>query len=154
MARRRISSKLPIQEALGVVAGAIAAGLVSKAINTALPTAPGAVKALIPVGVGIFLAGMKSPIVKGAGFGMIAKGGSSLVESFLPASVGAVEDLFSVSGSDEIGEYYVNGPADQSILSGPADQSILSEYYMNGEDSMNGEFEMNGEDSMNGEFEY
>ena len=33
MAKRKISSKLPIQEALGVVAGAIAAGLVSKAIN-------------------------------------------------------------------------------------------------------------------------
>jgi hypothetical protein len=139
MARRKISSKLPYTEALGVVAGAIAAGLVSKAINTALPTAPGAVKALIPVGVGIFLAGMKSPIVKGAGFGMIAKGGSSLVEVFAPNMIGEVEELFSVNGMDQ---YYVNGPADQSILSGPADQSILSEYYMNGDDEMNGEDEM------------
>jgi len=142
MARRKISSKLPITEALGVVAGAIAAGLVSKAINTALPTAPGAVKALIPVGLGIFLAGMKSPIVKGAGFGMIAKGGSSLVEVFAPNMIGDVEELFSVSAMDS---YYVNGPADQSILSGPADQSILSEYYMN---EMDGENEMNGEDEM------
>ena len=140
MARRKISSKLPLQEALGVVAGAIAAGLVSKAINTALPTAPGAVKALIPIGAGIFLAGMKSPIVKGAGFGMIAKGGSALVEVFAPNIIGEVEELFSVNGMDT---YYVNGPADQSILSGPADQSILSEYYMNGEDEMSGEDEMN-----------
>ena len=140
MARRKISSKLPLQEALGVVAGAIAAGLVSKAINTALPTAPGAVKALIPIGAGIFLAGMKSPIVKGAGFGMIAKGGSALVEVFAPNMIGEVEELFSVNGVDT---YYVNGPADQSILSGPADQSILSEYYMNGEDEMSGEDEMN-----------
>lgn len=139
MARRKISSKLPYTEALGVVAGAIAAGLVSKAINTALPTAPGAVKALIPVGLGIFLAGMKSPIVKGAGFGMIAKGGSSLVEVFAPNMIGAVDDLFDTTS---ISEYYVNGPADQSILSGPADQSILSEYYMNGENEMNGEDEM------------
>lgn len=139
MARRKISSKLPLQEALGVVAGAIAAGLVSKAINTALPTAPGAVKALIPIGAGIFLAGMKSPIVKGAGFGMIAKGGSALVEVFAPNMIGEVEELFSVNGVDT---YYVNGPADQSILSGPADQSILSEYYMNGENEMNGEDEM------------
>jgi hypothetical protein len=141
MARRKISSKLPITEALGVVAGAIAAGLVSKAINSALPTAPGAVKALIPVGLGIFLAGMKSPIVKGAGFGMIAKGGSSLVEAFAPNMMGSVDDLFETT----VGEYYVNGPADQSILSGPADQSILSEYFMNGEDEMNGEMEMNNE---------
>jgi len=152
MARRKLSSsKLPIQEALGVVAGAIAAGLVSKAINTALPTAPGAIKALIPVAAGIYLAGMKSPIVKGAGFGMIAKGGSSLVEVFAPNMIGAVDDLFSVSAADT---YYVNGPADQSILSGPADQSILSEYYMNESDTMNGEDEMNGEMEMNGEFEY
>ena len=135
MARRKISSsKLPLQEALGVVAGAIAAGLVSKAINTALPTAPGAVKALIPIGAGIFLAGMKSPLIKGAGFGMIAKGGSSLVEVFVPNMIGEVVDY-----SDLIGEYYVNAPADQSILSAPADQSILSEYYMNGEDEMNGD---------------
>jgi len=141
MARRKISSKLPITEALGVVAGAIAAGLVSKAINSALPTAPGAVKALIPVGLGIFLAGMKSPIVKGAGFGMIAKGGSSLVEAFAPNMMGSVDDLFQTT----VGEYYVNGPADQSILSGPADQSILSEYFMNGEDEMSGEMEMNNE---------
>lgn len=142
MARRKISSKLPLQEALGVVAGAIAAGLVSKAINTALPTAPGAVKALIPIGAGIFLAGMKSPIVKGAGFGMIAKGGSALVEVFAPNMIGEVEELFSVNGMDSIDTYYVNGPADQSILSGPADQSILSEYYMNGENEMNGEDEI------------
>jgi len=141
MARRKITSKLPIQEALGVVAGAIAAGLVSKAINSALPTAPGAVKALIPVGLGIFLAGMKSPIVKGAGFGMIAKGGSALVEVFAPNMMGSVDDLFDTT----MGEYYVNGPADQSILSAPADQSILSEYFMNGEDEMSGENEMNNE---------
>lgn len=150
MARRKIStSKLPLQEALGVVAGAIAAGLVSKAINTALPTAPAAVRALIPVGAGIFLAGMKSPIVKGAGFGMIAKGGSSLVEAFLPNALGAVEDLFSVSGDDSM-----FGPADQSVLSGPADQSVLSEYYMNESDMINGEDGIDGEDGMNGEFEY
>lgn len=141
MARRKISSKLPLQEALGVVAGAIAAGLVSKAINSALPTTPGAVKALIPVGLGIFLAGMKSPIVKGAGFGMIAKGGSALVEVFAPNMMGSVDDLFDTT----MGEYYVNGPADQSILSAPADQSILSEYFMNGEDEMSGENEMNNE---------
>jgi len=147
MARRKISSKLPITEALGVVAGAIAAGLVSKAINSALPTAPGAVKALIPVGLGIFLAGMKSPIVKGAGFGMIAKGGSSLVEVFAPNMMGSVDDLFETT----VGEYYVNGPADQSILSAPADQSILSEYYMNEMDEMNGLDEING-DSEEGTF--
>jgi hypothetical protein len=142
MARRKLStSKLPIQEALGVVAGAIAAGLVSNAINTALPTAPPYLKALIPIGAGIFLAGMKSPIVKGAGFGMIAKGGTSLVNVLAPTlGIGEVEELFSVNGMED--SYYVNGPADQSILSGPADQSILSEYFMNGENEMNGEDEI------------
>ena len=145
MAKRKIASKLPIQEALGVVAGSIAAGLVSKAINTALPTAPAYLKALIPVGAGIFLAGMKSPIVKGAGFGMIAKGGSALVEAFIPNALGAVDDFFVA------GEYdYLNAPADQSILSAPADQSILSEYYVNGgEDGIEGMEEiamMNGMD--------
>jgi len=150
MAKRKISSKLPIQEALGVVAGAIAAGLVSKAINKALPTAPGAVKALIPIGAGIFLAGMKSPIVKGAGFGMIAKGGSSLVEVFAPNMIGEVEELFSVSEADS---YYLNAPADQSVLSAPADQSIMSEYYMNENDVMNGDLMMSGEEEDDEDFD-
>jgi hypothetical protein len=143
MAKRRISSKLPIQEALGVVAGAIAAALVGKAITAAMPTAKPAIKALIPVGLGIFLAGMKSPIIKGAGFGMIAKGGSSLVEAFAPAGMFG-GDEFALSGEYD----YLNAPADQSILSAPADQSILSEYYMNGDDSMQSDeiAMMNGSD--------
>jgi hypothetical protein len=145
MARRKISSsKLPIQEALGVVAGAIAAGLVSKTIDTALPDTKASIKALIPIAAGIFLAGMKSPIVKGAGFGMIAKGGSALVDAVAPGIITGVDD-FSISAMDS---YYLNAPADQSILSGPADQSILSEYYMNGE------AEMNGEDEMEGDFQF
>jgi hypothetical protein len=142
MAKRKISSKLPIQEALGVVAGAIAAALVGKAITAAMPNTKPAIKALIPVGLGIFLAGMKSPIIKGAGFGMIAKGGSSLVEAFTPAGfLGGDEFLLSSDYN------YLNAPADQSILSAPADQSILSEYYMNGESmDMDEVAMMNGSD--------
>lgn len=142
MAKRKMSSKLPIQEALGVVAGAIAAALATKAISAAMPTLSPAVKALIPVGLGVFLAGMKSPIIKGAGFGMIAKGGSNLVEAFAPAGfLGG--DEFALSGEYD----YLNAPADQSILSGPADQSILSEYYMNGESMQMDEIAMmNGSD--------
>jgi hypothetical protein len=115
------SSKLPIQEVLGVIAGAVAANLVSKAVDKAMPTGSPVVKALIPVAAGVFLATQKNALVKGAGFGMVAKGGSSLVDAFLP-NMGAIDDVFSMTGDDD----FLSLPADQSILSLPADQSILS----------------------------
>ena len=105
--------KLPINEVLGVVAGAVAAGFVSKLINDKLPNTPGFVKSLIPIGLGVFMAGNKNAIVKGAGFGMVAKGGADLASTLIPG-IGQAEDIF------------MSSPADQSILSLPADQSVLS----------------------------
>ena len=121
--KRKNKSKLPVQEAIGVVAGAIAAGFVSKFVNDKLTTIPAPVRAVIPVGAGIFLAGNKSPILKGIGFGMIAKGGSDLAKALLPGAIGALDQ-----------DIFVSGPADLSVLSGPADLSVLSgatasEYY-------------------------
>lgn len=118
--------KLPTNEILGIVAGSVAAGFASKAVNQFLPTAPVAVKNLIPVGLGIFLAMQKNPLVKGAGFGMIAKGSADLV-SGLGIGQPNVDELF-LSEADE----FMSAPADQSILSAPADQSILSAYYEDG----------------------
>ena len=114
-------SKLPLQEVLGVIAGAVAANLVTKAVDKAMPTGSPVIKSLIPVAAGVFLATQKNPLVKGAGFGMVAKGGSALVDAFLPNAMGQVDDLFMNGDDDMLGL-----PADQSILSLPADQSILS----------------------------
>ena len=133
--------KLPINDILGVVAGAVAAGFVSKLVNDKLPNTPSYVKSLIPIGLGVFLAGNKNAIVKGAGFGMVAKGGADLASTLIPG-IGDAEDVF------------LSAPADQSILSLPADQSILSaseEYEFVGQedDFMNGEDEfMNGEEEV------
>jgi hypothetical protein len=144
---KKSKMKLPINEVLGVVAGAVAAGFVSKMVDKQFPTLQPQLKSLIPIAAGVFLAGNKNAIVKGAGFGMVAKGGADLAESLLPNTIAGIDDIF------------LSSPADQSILSAPADQSILSGYYgdeMNGDDmngdDMNGEFDMNGED-MNGEFD-
>lgn len=110
---KKSKMKLPINEVLGVVAGAVAAGFVSKLVNDKLPNVPGVVKSLIPVGVGVFLAGNKNTIIKGAGFGMVAKGGADLASTLIP-------------GIGNIDEVFLSSPADQSILSLPADQSVLS----------------------------
>ena len=114
-----MKGKLPTNEILGIIAGSVAAGFASKAVNQFLPTAPAPVKNLIPVGLGILLAMQKNPLVKGAGFGMIAKGSASIVEAF---GIGQpnVDELF-LSEMD-----MMSSPMDQSILSSPADQSILS----------------------------
>jgi hypothetical protein len=118
---KKMMSKLPLQEVLGVIAGAVAANLVTKAVDKAMPTGSPVIKSLIPVAAGVFLATQKNPLVKGAGFGMVAKGGSALVDAFLPNAVGQIDDLFMNGDDDMLGL-----PADQSILSLPADQSILS----------------------------
>lgn len=110
---KKSKMKLPIQEVVGVVAGAVAAGIVTKLVNDKLPNLPQAVKSLIPVGAGIFLAGNKNTILRGAGYGMVAKGGADLASAFIP-NMSGVDDLF------------LSEPADQSILSLPADQSLLS----------------------------
>jgi hypothetical protein len=116
---KMMKGKLPTNEILGIIAGSVAAGFASKAVNQFLPTAPAPVKNLIPVGLGILLAMQKNPLVKGAGFGMIAKGSASIVEAF---GIGQpnVDELF-LSEMDML-----SSPMDQSILSAPADQSILS----------------------------
>ena len=136
MAKKKM--KLPINEVLGVVAGAVAAGFVSKLVNDKMPNTPGYIKALIPIGAGIFLTGNKNAIIKGAGFGMVAKGGAELASTLIPG-IGNVDEIF------------LSAPADQSILSLPADMSVLS-----GEDEFIGEDEfMNGEDEfMNGEEDF
>jgi hypothetical protein len=142
MAKKKM--KLPINEVLGVVAGAVAAGFVSKLVNDKMPNTPGYIKALIPIGAGIFLTGNKNAIIKGAGFGMVAKGGAELASTLIP-------------GIGNIDEVFLSAPADQSILSLPADMSVLSgnDDFINGDDEfMNGDDEfMNGEEDFMGQME-
>jgi len=114
---KMMKGKLPTNEILGIIAGSVAAGFATKAVNQFLPTAPAPVKNLIPVGLGILLAMQKNPLVKGAGFGMIAKGSASIVEAF---GIGQpnVDELF-LSEMD-----MMSSPMDQSILSAMDEESI------------------------------
>ena len=116
----KMKGKLPTNEILGIIAGSVAAGFAAKAVNQFLPTAPAPVKNLIPVGLGVFLAMQKNPLVKGAGFGMIAKGSASIVEAFGLGQPN-VDELFLSEADD-----FLSSPADQTILSAPMDQAILS----------------------------
>ena len=136
MAKKMMGGKLPVQQILGVVAGSVAAGLVGKAVTKFLPNSSDTVKALVPIAAGVFLAMQKNEIMKGAGFGMVAAGGSSLVEAFVPGIKGTeVDELFLGEADD-----FLSLPADQSILSLPADQSILSGIDMD-EEGVNGDLD-------------
>ena len=108
---------IPAMEILGVIGGAIGAQLANKALEKMMPNSSPILRAFIPLGAGVFLAMQKNAIVKGAGYGMIGKGGSNLVDAFLPAGVNGIED------------YFMNEPAGQSVLSEPAGQNILSAAY-------------------------
>jgi hypothetical protein len=138
MAKRMTKGKFPTTQILGVVAGSVAAGFVEKLVGKYMPTSSASVKALVPIAAGVFLAMQKNEIVKGAGFGMVAAGGSALVDAFIPTGVTGVDDYFMNEIYDE---EYMSLPADQSILSAPADQSILSGYGDQSEDGMYGEEE-------------
>jgi hypothetical protein len=137
--KRTTKSKINVPSILGIVGGAVVAGIAKKTLETKAPNLPAVVRGLLPVGLGIFLSMQKNEIVKGAGLGMIAKGGLDLASAFIPG-IGAaeVDDLF-LSASDDMDDF-MSLPADQSILSLPADQSILSgmddddNSFMNGED--------------------
>jgi len=119
-----------LMDVAGILVGAVASRFVVKALNKAMPTASPTIKALVPVGAGVFLATQKNPLIKSAGFGMIGSGGVELANAIIPG-IGAptVPDVF-MDGPDDMDDdtdtLFLNGPADQSILAGPADQSILS----------------------------
>jgi len=134
--KRMTKGKFPTTQILGVVAGSVAAGFVEKLVVKFMPTSSATVRALVPVAAGVFLAMQKNEIVKGAGFGMVAAGGSALVDAFMPASVTGVDDYFMSEMDD-----FMSLPADQSILSAPADQSILSGFADRQEDFLNGDEE-------------
>jgi len=107
--RRRHSmgaAKGGIMSAVGVIAGAVAAQFVSKAINKALPaTYEDKTKKLIdgaaPLVVGYFLPKfIKSDLGKNLGTGMIAVGGLKLVQSQAGSSLAGMMGM----------NYYANKP--------------------------------------------
>ena len=136
---KKIKMKLPINEILGVVGGAVAASYVKSLVAKNFPDLKSTYQALIPIAAGVFLAGNKNTMLRGVGFGMVGKGGADLASAFLPG-VGGVDDIF------------LSAPADQSILSLPADMSVLSgdDDFMAGDDDMiNGDEDfMAGDDDM------
>lgn len=111
---KKAFKKIPTMEIVGVIGGAIGAQIANRALEKMMPNANPIVRALIPLGAGVFLAMQKNALVKGAGYGMIGKGGANLVDAFMPAGVNGIEDFF------------INEPAGQNILSEPAGQEILS----------------------------
>jgi hypothetical protein len=138
------ANKSFIMDVAGILVGAVASRFVVKALNKAMPNQRPTIKAMVPVGAGIFLAMQKNPLIKSAGLGMIGSGGVELANAIIPG-IGAPEipDVFMSAADDmddtlflngpadqsilsEFDNEFMNGPADQSILSGPADQSILS----------------------------
>ena len=103
---------------IGLVGGAIATRFVGSAVGSIFPSSvPPAFANAIPIALGIFLSTNKNDITKGAGYGMIAAGGSRFVGELVPA-IGRSE--FRPT------QRFLGMPANQSILSMPANQSILS----------------------------
>lgn len=129
MATKRSSKrKTPINEILGIIAGAVAAGQVKKLVSGFNLPGGAMVGSAAPIVVGFFLSGQKSDLIRGLGFGMIAKGGSDLAAELIPGIAGLDEEEIFINGDDDDDEdvIYLNSPADMSILSSPADMSILS----------------------------
>lgn len=137
MAKMKLG-KIPTNEILGIVIGGVAANFLFQYLNKeGSPTKEwdSKIKAALPLVAGVVIAMQKNPIVKGVGFGMIAKGASEGVTAFIGAYDGSSDDLLGAAYDED----YMSLPADQSILSLPADQSILSAYdedYI-GEDEIN-----------------
>ena len=137
--------KFPVQESIGIIAGSIAAGFVTKMVNDKLPSVPGFVKALIPAGAGLFLAGQKNVIVKNAGLGMIATAGANLAKTLVPGIGANMDELLSAPADQSILSIPMGDPADQSIISAAGDEPLLmspeeiaaaDEFAMNGEEAM------------------
>ena len=126
---------------VGILVGAVATRFVVKGLDKAMPNLNPTIKGVIPVAGGVFLATQQNPLIKNAGFGMIAVGGVSLANSIIPG-IGAptVPDVF-MDGPDDMDDdtLFLNGPADQSILSAAPEVMTAEEqmyYRLNGEDDL------------------
>ena len=123
MAKMKLG-KIPTNEILGIVIGGVAAKFLVDYLNKPDSVAANwnnKVKAALPLVAGVVISMQKNPIVKGVGFGMIAKGAADSATAFIGQYDPATDDLLGAYDED-----YMSLPADQSILSLPADQSILS----------------------------
>ena len=113
--------KANTQLLVGVVAGAIASRFVGSAVGGLFPSSvPPAFANLIPIAAGVFLSTNKNEFAKGAGYGMIAAGGSRFVGELVPA-IGRGQYMPQKKFLAGLGM-----PANQAILSMPANQAILS----------------------------
>lgn len=82
----KIGKLLPkdgLKSALGLVGGAVAAQLVVK--KTATMIGNDKIRAALPLVLGFVLSGQKNAMMKNAGFGMIAVGGSTLIGTMIPS---------------------------------------------------------------------
>lgn len=80
-----------LEMAAGLILGAIAGNLVSKKLGETIP-AVNKFSGAITGAAGFAIMGMKSPILKAAGAGMLAAGGASLAASFIPAVAPPISD--------------------------------------------------------------
>lgn len=111
----------------GLVAGAIGSRLISSKVGGLFPASvPPAFANVIPIAGGIFLVKNKNAFLRGAGYGMIAAGGSRFAGELIPA-IGSMS-----TGSNAIrnaGTKYLSLPATNAILSMPASQANLASPY-------------------------
>lgn len=80
-----------VTAAAGLVGGAVAGNFVTKKASEMLPVV-GTYGGAIPIVLGWLLAGMKQPVAKAVGAGMIAAGGANLIAHFVPATAAPVSD--------------------------------------------------------------
>lgn len=85
------SKKNAIMDVATLILGAVVANVIQKQAAKFLPSV-GKYAGAIPIVAGYLAASQKSPMLKMAGAGMIAAGGSSIIGSFLPMAAAPVSD--------------------------------------------------------------
>lgn len=109
---------------IGIVGGAIASRFVSTKVGDLFPASvPKSFANLIPIALGIYLVGNKNAAMKGAGYGMIASGGSRFAGEMIPA-IGKYATV-----SNERAPRLLSFPSNQAIMSYPANASNMSGVY-------------------------
>lgn len=140
---RKAGMMKTVQEAAGVVGGAVGAGVLANMVPLPDPR----MKAIIPLAAGILLATTKmgrTVLVKNMALGMMAAGGLAVVRQFMP-------NVPLLAGEDDMYLDYVPDDQERRAMLGQEDDLLLGQDEQDIDEALDGDSELLGTQALLGE---
>ena len=122
--------KIPMELTLGAVGGAMAASKADMVLDkVAFLATNNMVKQAVKIGLGAFLAMQENSYIQGAGIGLIAYAGTTLINTMLPANLGGGTGAGTASGDTTASTSGVYGSGSYYMGTGPVQMAGQNQNY-------------------------